>query len=495
MVAACLITIVTAALFAKTRDYGLMGWDTYPVIASSRVESVTDFAGNFTEQLMEGRHPEGFYRPVLNLTIALDYALWGLRPFGYQLTSVLLFACCAAALYVLIGRMAGGDSLVAPLLALAFFLLHSSNVEVLPVPSRRPEVLCCLFMLLSLGSQLSPGSLAARRLPILPAVFALLAVTSKETGFVLPVISFVAVFLYSPRPTRRKRLLHGLTAVVPVAGALGAALAARIAIIGGIGGARSADPTQVFAMLPRAFSRIFEYVLAGQPAMRESLVGTWMLVMLVGWLVLTGLLMLRSRRSAETGDVLATRLKRLMLVALIWIITIGVAYAATGKIRPWYVLMPATGFAMLIGAMSGWLCDLWRSDRGPVRAAAFLLFIVPVAFVFWQVCYSPAVRDYDEWQRATVVGDAFLNGLKARIESTPDGSVIEARPVPIWAEPSRGGLVTRGAAIMTDYTIEAWGELMFPGRSLRVWQVGQAPPGRAAPDEVLVLLTERLEGY
>lgn len=495
MLAVVFIAITAAILFTKTKDYGLMGWDTYPLIVSSRVQSVSDFTSNFTERLMDGWHPEGFYRPVLNLSIASDYALWGLAPIGYQLTSVLIFAGCAAALYILVRRMAGPHSPVAPLVALGFFLLHATHIEVLPVPSRRPEMLCSLFMLISLALQLSRRSLTASRPPVLPAFFALLAFGSKETAFILPVLTFGAVLLHSPRPTLHRRLAHSVQALLPHAVALGIALVARIAILGEIGGGRSAGIIKVFTLLPRAIGRVFEYLIFPQPAMRESGVGNWMAIILVICVITTGLLMLRSYRRRKTSITTGCRLQRLLLISIAWLVLIGLSYAGAGRIRPWYMLLPVAGFGMSIGALAGWLVGFRRMDRGLARMAAIPPILVLIAFLAWQGAYSPVVRDYDEWQRATAISQVFLDDLGAQIRSSPDGAVIEAKPIPIWVEPSEGGLEVRGAAVLADYSIVAWSVLTLPGRRIRVCQATDEACGQVASDEVLVVLTERLPGY
>ena len=118
-----------------------------------------------------------------------------------------------------------------------------------------------------------------------------------------------------------------------------------------------------------------------------------------------------------------------------------------------------------------------------------------IAFVVWQGSYSPLVRDYDEWRRATAVSRTFLDGLAAQISRSPDGSVIEAEPVPNWADPSKGGLEVRGAAILADYSIEAWGVLALPDRRIRVGRPTDEAYGEVGSDEVVVVLTERLRGY
>ena len=44
------------------------------------------------------------FRPVVNASYAIDRAIWGYRPFGFHLTSVLLHALVSVLLYVLLLR-------------------------------------------------------------------------------------------------------------------------------------------------------------------------------------------------------------------------------------------------------------------------------------------------------------------------------------------------------------------------------------------------------
>ena len=82
-----------AALFAYrfVLDLGLMGWDTYPLIAASQIDSAGDWFGLLTDELMGGRYPDGsFYRPVTSTSFALDHRLWQLDPAGYLTTNLLI---------------------------------------------------------------------------------------------------------------------------------------------------------------------------------------------------------------------------------------------------------------------------------------------------------------------------------------------------------------------------------------------------------------------
>ena len=87
--------LVAAGLtFARTARIGFVGHDNYPILIASRIRSWADFVGTFTEPLMDGRYAGEFYRPLLNLSFAVDHALWGTAAWGFQLTNAILFAGC-----------------------------------------------------------------------------------------------------------------------------------------------------------------------------------------------------------------------------------------------------------------------------------------------------------------------------------------------------------------------------------------------------------------
>src|SRR4030095_9760291 len=60
-------------------------------ILSSRSERLSDLIALFTSNV-------GFYRPLVALTFAADYGIWGMRPFGYGLTNLIGFRGSAACL-------------------------------------------------------------------------------------------------------------------------------------------------------------------------------------------------------------------------------------------------------------------------------------------------------------------------------------------------------------------------------------------------------------
>ncbi len=146
-----LLLAVGAAFLAHrfVLDLELMGWDSYPLIAASRIESFADLLGSFGEELMDGRYPGGdFYRPVTNLFFALDHAVSGLAPRGYQRTNLLIQLAGVVAVFALGRRWlgAGAGCVVAALV----FAVHPLQLETLPVAARRADMLFTLFLVLAL---------------------------------------------------------------------------------------------------------------------------------------------------------------------------------------------------------------------------------------------------------------------------------------------------------------------------------------------------------
>jgi tetratricopeptide (TPR) repeat protein len=172
-------------------------------------------------------------RPVLNLSYAVDYALWGFAPFGYHLTSVLLHALNVALLFALTraaARDAGaaaGTALEPDATALAvaaLFAVHPLQTEAVGYVSGRSEVLCATFFLgalLALRRGLVPGE--ARWLA-LGGLLGGLALGAREVAVVLPVVLLGydrLVVRGDPAAARRRlRRIHvPLLALMALAGA------------------------------------------------------------------------------------------------------------------------------------------------------------------------------------------------------------------------------------------------------------------------------------
>ncbi|MFQ5806019.1 MAG: hypothetical protein ACE5I3_06175 [Phycisphaerae bacterium] len=494
-VPAAIALVAFALIFTQTRHYGLLGYDSYPIIVTSRVQSPADFTGNFTEKLMDGRYAHDFYRPLLNFSFALDYAIWRLQPVGCQLTNALLFAACAVALFALVRRLAGPRALIAPLAGMLFFLLHPTHFEVVPVPPRRADLLCGLWLALSLTCQLSPKALAMKRPPILPAVFGLLAIASKETGLILPALAFLAVLLYSPRSSVWKRALHAAIAIVPQIVVAAAMVAARLAVLGSLGGHRLAGLGDGPVGFPSAIIEIARRLISPQPVMQETSFAAWLAGGALLGLVITGVLMHAKRRSGNTAAVAARRPSRTGLFGILWVVLVSGTYVAAAQIEAWYLFLPVVGLAVFFAAATDALAGALRRGRRPARVAATVTLLLLLGVACWQARYSPFFQKYDEYERATTASSEFFEKLRTRIDAALDGTAVVAPPLPRWVRPQPAKPTMFGAAVLADYSVQAWAELAYSDRRIRVVKGRPSTIGRPASDELVVVLRALRRGF
>jgi len=102
----------------------------------------------------------GHYIPLTWMTLGLDYLLWGMNPFGYHLTSLLLHAANAVVFFFVVHRILplalpsrserGHALAVAAGFAALVFAIHPLRVESVAWVTERRDVLSGLFYLLTI---------------------------------------------------------------------------------------------------------------------------------------------------------------------------------------------------------------------------------------------------------------------------------------------------------------------------------------------------------
>jgi tetratricopeptide (TPR) repeat protein len=195
--------LVTAAVFLPTLGNGFVNWDDdlnllYNAAYRGLGDSQVRWA--FTTFLM------GHYIPVTWLTFGIDYLLWGMRPAGYHLTSLLLHLGSVVTVYFVAIRLlraarpaAGAEPglLLGSGVAALLFAMHPLRVESVAWVTERRDVLCGFFYLLAVLVYLRACERSAAR----PAygqgaywgslgLFAL-ALLSKSMAVSLPIVLLV----------------------------------------------------------------------------------------------------------------------------------------------------------------------------------------------------------------------------------------------------------------------------------------------------------------
>lgn len=148
----------------------------------------------------------GHYQPLSWMTLGLDYLIWGMDPFGYHLTNLLLHAATAAAFFFLALQLLslGLSSPAAhrdPALRIAaavgalLFAIHPLRTESVAWVTERRDVLSGLLLACTLLFYLraaGAADAASRWRFLIPALGCyLLSLLSKAAGMTLPLVMLV----------------------------------------------------------------------------------------------------------------------------------------------------------------------------------------------------------------------------------------------------------------------------------------------------------------
>jgi hypothetical protein len=156
--AALAVALLVFAVYSPVLRNGFVGWDDdIYVYRNPRLLhlTLTSLLGTFSSV-----HASGNWHPLTELSHAADWALWGMRPFGHHLTSILLHGLNAGLVVVLSCALArarpavrsasAAREVVAGIAAGLLWGLHPLRVESVAWVSERKDVLCAAFYLAGL---------------------------------------------------------------------------------------------------------------------------------------------------------------------------------------------------------------------------------------------------------------------------------------------------------------------------------------------------------
>ena len=165
---ALVVAFLVVLLYLPALGNGFVNWDDdIYVYANPQVRSIAP--SSLLRAFTRIHASSGNWHPLTMVSHAVDYAVWGLRPFGHHLTSILLHGCNAALVVLLAVRLlqARGCALsrqgmlAAGVVAGLLFGLHPLHVESVAWVSERKDLLAALFYLLGVLSYLRYAGRAA----------------------------------------------------------------------------------------------------------------------------------------------------------------------------------------------------------------------------------------------------------------------------------------------------------------------------------------------
>lgn len=197
------IALLALVSFAPALRLGFLGEDVPYVQQNESIRSLRNIplffsASYWNRPLVEGGRA---YRPLVEVSLALDHAVWGLRPFGFHLTNLLLHVLVSLTVYLVVWQVVRHR--LAALVAAGIFAVHPVHAEAVNVVRNRGDLLATLFLLWSflafawmvdrLHARQSAGlrPVSAAGSVLLGVVLFILALMTKETAITLPVLLLI----------------------------------------------------------------------------------------------------------------------------------------------------------------------------------------------------------------------------------------------------------------------------------------------------------------
>ncbi len=181
-IAAGLLVLVVAACYANALGNGFVFDDDAIVLGNPTLRNVANIPHLLTAS----------YRPLRDVTHAMDFWLWGRRAFGFHLTNILIHGANVLLVFFLIRKMTGEVLLGA--LAALIFAIHPMQPDSVTYISGRRDVLFSLFYLSSFFCYLHYHEKRSKILFLLFIAFWVLSLMSKEMAVSLPLFIFAWSF-------------------------------------------------------------------------------------------------------------------------------------------------------------------------------------------------------------------------------------------------------------------------------------------------------------
>ncbi len=481
--------LVVALLFGaslwvhrEVLDQGILGFDSFTAIDTSRIESFADFTGTFTESLIDDRITVRFFRPVQNLSLAFDYWRSGLNPRGYQWHSLILFAATVGALFIAAQRLLG-KGWVGPLVGALLFALHPSVQSVLPVPCRRSELLVTLFLLLTLAVLPRPGERARARCWVAGALV-LLASGSKDYGAMGVGLVFLHQWLHAA--PGQPRVVRATRASLPALLGATVYLINRTLVLKGVGGYLTESDPEV--------SPLERFGNHAASLMRD-LFDPWPhrgpdgLAWLTGGtlLLLAGLATFLRRPNIEHTDTPnnpppeRTPSGIPVALAVAWLLPPLALLLIMDEYASWYSVFPLAGVALLVSGLMEEGVRAWQERRRPVGSVIGLIVLGIVAL---PLRGSPLFHPDPDWPRASKHLSNTLTSLDEQMQSAKLGDVIVVKSFPYSRSPKDRPRPPWIATVM-DEGIQAYVSMKYSEfEPTTTFTVPEPPP----PDRVTVVV-------
>ena len=472
------VGIVSVYLYHPILGYFFTGTDTITLIETSRIFSFHDFTRLFTEPLMAGSqfvNIANFFRPFASFSYSIDYAIWHLNPFGFQLTNLLLNASVTCLVVLVMYCLSNGNLLFSWLSGL-IFAMHPILVDSVPATDRRHDIIAAVFLLLSLLFFLKSRVSGTNRKWLISSSLLcyVLALGGKEVAIILPMMILLQVYIFSKSKDWTGRFFSSVRQSFPYFLVTAACLIWRTFVLRGLGGYLRTAPLSwedIQAYVSNIFQDYFlDLIYPADPlrVLDTSLGNFWVFPILVAFgfyliLFLWGPMSEKDHIHEQNTASLTSFLGSwLMLPLILFIATLTFAH------RSMYI--PAIPFSALLAyplaeslkRLLNMLSKIRHESSVELKVffqykSEVIVVVLGLSMFCFLLLYSPLIRPYDQWEASGRIGRLVLTKLASGTRQLNQDCRVNLYNLPNCLRSyEKKEPKAKDVTYLSDYSIKSW---------------------------------------
>jgi hypothetical protein len=140
-------------------------------------------------------------------------------------------------------------------------------------------------------------------------------------------------------------------------------------------------------------------------------------------------------------------------------------------------------YALLVGGLAAWAVAAGRTRPSGVLLAAGSVALV---LTLSHLRYSALLQPYDTWSEVSRQERSFLERLRASLADAAPGTTLVVPGLPLGTGVPLERVGVRSALCLSDYSVQAYAELVFPDLPVRVRLRTGGPATQPTPGVVTV---------
>ena len=466
------VSLIAFLTYVPILGYYFTGADTFTLIETSRIQSMRDILAIFTQPLMNETifsQYALYYRPITSLSFALDYYFWGLNPFGYHLTDLILHIIVSVLVFITMFFVLNYEKAISWTSAV-IFTTHPILVESVPAIARRQDIITATFLLLSLlffWKHSSKFRVQTYWFLFFSVIFYALALGSKEIAILFPIL--LSIYLFIGRIPDEKNKFDFLKTrvflIAPYALLSLIYVVWRTYILHGIGGAWADTPY-------RTITKLFFADLI-YPTVSD--IGGRRFVILFALFCVFLFILLIAKQVFTSYE------KKTIIFLLAWLVLPLLIYLATHTFSHRLMYIPAIPFSSIlaIGLVQSFRFLFCKSTSKAATSMSRLWNTVSMLFVFtfssslslYLLLFSPLFQDYTQWESSGEISRIITGKLPTVVDKLPNQIPYSLHlydfPSGITKEKEKTPYV-KSVSYLYDYSVKSYLRLTNPEKQIEV---------------------------